>query len=382
MLFGFFDEVAPSVFFVDFVIFFSIPFLTKFIFRSKIRSRENYLQNINAYAKEGNKKTCFCVKNMSKYDEKAIIARIRSLREQYVGGRGKSKFARALNISPSTYNYYENNRIPPIEILLKICEVTGADLDWLLTGQSTGKEPESGPKSGLLQKLDKLFTDNPEMTEAVLAFIELLCEQKGIVGGFRSGPLPSEAARPGWIPVLGRTAAGMVHFWEQTLIPEPKQAVTELDELVKMHIGREIVGSVDGTISVDLKARPLVDGITRQQANLIQVCGQEQEQIVEFVQCEEIHKLFPDSFALHLDGDSMSPRINDCDIVILSPSVPAAQGQISIARVANQIGVTCKLIRTTKTDVHLIPINERYETKVIAKKDLLWALAVLCHVSV
>ncbi|MBA7666973.1 hypothetical protein ES703_75058 [subsurface metagenome] len=62
--------------------------------------------------------------------------------------------------------------------------------------------------------------------------------------------------------------------------------------------------------------------------------------------------------------------------------MPAAQGQISIARVANQIGVTCKLIRTTKTDVHLIPINERYETKVIAKKDLLWALAVLCHVSV
>jgi len=319
---------------------------------------------------------------MSKYDEKAIIERIRSLREQYVGGRGKSKFARALNISPSTYNYYENNRIPPIEILLKICEVTGADLDWLLTGRSTGKKHASGRNSGLLQRLDKLFTDNPEMTEAVLAFIELLCEQKGIVGGFRSGILPSEPARPGWIPVLGRTAAGMVHFWEQTLLPEPKQAITQLDELVKRHIGREIIGSVDGTVSVDLKARPLVDGISKQQANLIQVCGQEQEQIVEFVQCEEIHKLFPDSFALHLDGDSMSPRINDCDIVILSPSVPAAQGQISIARVANQIGVTCKLIRTTKTDVHLIPINERYETKVIAKKDLLWALAVLCHVSV
>jgi len=319
---------------------------------------------------------------MGKYDEKAIIARVRSLREQYVGGRGKSKFARALNISPSTYNYYENNRIPPIEVLLKICEVTGADLDWLLTGQSTGKKPASGPNSGLLQRLDKLFTDNPEMTEAVLAFIELLCEQKGIVGGFHSGLLPSKPARPRWIPVLGRTAAGMVHFWEQTFLPEPEKAITELDELVKKHIGREIVGSVDGTVSVDLKARPLLDGIRKQQANLIQVCGQEQEQIVEFVQCEEVHKLFPDSFALHLDGDSMSPRINDCDVVILSPSVPAAQGQISIARVANQIGVTCKLIRTTKTEVHLIPINERYETKVVAKKDLLWALAVLCHVSI
>jgi hypothetical protein len=32
--------------------------------------------------------------------------------------------------------------------------------------------------------------------------------------------------------------------------------------------------------------------------------------------------------------------------------------------------------------VHLIPINERYEPKVVPKNDLLWALAVLCHISI
>jgi len=86
--------------------------------------------------------------------------------------------------------------------------------------------------------------------------------------------------------------------------------------------------------------------------------------------CSNIHKLFLDSFALHVDGDSMSPRINEGDIVILSPSVPAAQDQIGITRVANQIGVTCKLIRTTQKDAHLIPINEKYETKVVANRRL------------
>jgi SOS-response transcriptional repressor LexA len=105
-------------------------------------------------------------------------------------------------------------------------------------------------------------------------------------------------------------------------------------------------------------------------------------QVVEFVECEAIHRLFPDSFALQIDGDSMSPRINDGDTVILSPSVPATQGQAAVARVANQIGVTCKLIRTTQEKVHLIPINERYETKVISKNELLWALAVLCHIRI
>jgi SOS-response transcriptional repressor LexA len=336
---------------------------------------------------------------MKIFDEKAIIERVRLLRKQYAGERGKSKFARDLGISASTYSYYESNRVPPIEVLLKISEVTGADLDWLLTGKERLKTPlseqrklSSGPENLLLRKLEGLLNENPQSADAISAFIELLSEKKGIEGGFPARTSPSvlaaggtsfaKPARPGWIPVLGRTAAGMIHFWDREILPESKQAITELDELVKRHIGKAIIGSCDGRVSIDLQARPLVDGLKKPQANLIQVSGQEAEEIVEFVECEEIFGLFPDSFALHIDGDSMSPRINDGDIVILSASVPAAQGQIGIARVANQIGVTCKLIRSTETEVHLIPINERYTTKVVAKKDLLWALAVLCHISI
>jgi transcriptional regulator with XRE-family HTH domain len=319
---------------------------------------------------------------LQNYNAKAIIERVRLLRKQYAGERGKSKFARALGISASTYSYYEDNRVPPIEILLKMCEVTGADLQWLLTGQSTGKHFAFGENLGLLRKLNDLFVSNPEMTDAVRAFIELLCEKKGIESRFYSDTARAKPERPGWIPVLGRTAAGIVHFWDQTLLPEPKQAITELDELVTKHLGKTIIGSANGTVSIDFQARPLVEGLKEKQVNLIKLSGLEQEQIVEFVQCEEIHRLFPDSFALQIDGDSMSPRINDGDIVILSPSVPAAQGQIAIARVINQIGVTCKLIRTTENEVHLIPINERYEPKVVSRKDLLWALAVLCHIRV
>ena len=319
---------------------------------------------------------------MQNFNAYAIVERIRILRRQYAGERGKSKFARSLGISASTYSYYENNRVPPIEILLKMCEVTGADLQWLLTGRSTEKKFAFGENLALLQKLNDLFTNNPELTEAVVAFAELLCEKKGIESQLYFEKEPAKPVRPGWIPVLGRTAAGIVHFWDQTFLPESKQAITELDELVKKHISKTIIGSANGTVSIDLQARPLVESLKNRQVNLIKLGGPEQEQIVEFVQCEEIHKLFPDSFALQIDGDSMSPRINDSDIVILSPSVPAAQGQIAIARIVNQIGVTCKLIRTTESEVHLIPINEKYETKVVSKKDLLWALAVLCHIRV
>ena len=320
--------------------------------------------------------------NMQNSDEKAIIERIKGLRTQYAGDRGKSKFARALGISASTYSYYENNRVPPPRILLKICEITGADLEWLLTGRGSEKRVASGSNAALLQRLDDLFTANPDMTEAVSAFVELLCEKKGLEKQLRPKAPPPEAARPGWIPVLGRTAAGIIHFWDQELLPKPEQAITELDELVKKHLGKSIVSSAGGSVSVDLQTRALLDGVKEKQANLIGVCGREPSEVAEFIQCDQIHKLFPDSFALRIDGDSMSPRINDGDIVILSPSVPAAQGQLAVARIARQIGVTCKLIRTTESGVHLIPINEKYETKVVNKKDLLWALAVLCHISI
>jgi len=326
---------------------------------------------------------------MENFNEKAIIERVKQLRNQYAGSRGKSKFARALSLTPSTYNPYEEDRVPAVETVLKICAVTGADLNWLLTGEKGGKKSISGPNSAVLQKLDGVFTSNPEIIEAVLAFTELLCEKKQIeqksersrspVNISAIKPSSARLNQPDWIPVLGRTAAGMIHFWDQSSAPSSQQAVTELDELVKEHVGKNIMSSAEVTLSVDLQTPSLVDGLKSSEVNFVQVSGQ-QDKIVEFVECRQIRKLFPDSFALRIDGDSMSPRINDGDIVILSPSVPAAQGQIGIARIANQIGVTCKLIRSTETAVHLIPINERYETKVVPKDDLLWTLTVLCHI--
>ena len=104
---------------------------------------------------------------MENIDAKAIIERIRQLRDQYAGRRGKSKFAEALNISPSTYSYYESDRIPPIEILLKICQVTGADLEWLLTGSANEIKNPFGQNTSLLRNLDTLLTENPEMAFTV-----------------------------------------------------------------------------------------------------------------------------------------------------------------------------------------------------------------------
>ncbi len=325
---------------------------------------------------------------MENLSESTITDRIRLVRKQYAGQRGKSKLARALGISITTYDYYENDKFPPVEFLRKVCEITGTDSQWLLTGEKSpeiaqvgSKRFADGPNAEFLSKLDAILTEKPNLVGPVEAFVELLCEKDALEAESRDESHSSTAARPGWIPVLGRTAAGMIHFWSQEVIPQPKRAVTELDQLVKKYIGKKIIKSEDGKVSIDLQAKVLMDGLKKTRADLIQVGTTRADEIVEFIDCEELYKLFPDSFALRVDGDSMSPRINDGDIIISSPSVPAAQGAVALALIKNQIGVTCKLIRTADQSVHLIPINKSYETKVVDKKNLLWALAVLCHVS-
>lgn len=316
---------------------------------------------------------------MNENDTKALVGRIRQVRIRHSGHRSKSRFAREIGVSPSTYNYYENNRVPPVDILINIAKLTGVDLQWLLTGEYPEKTRFSIENQPLLEKIDNILKNNPDSADAIYAFVELLSQKKGLETSQDYKTDKSSPARPGWIPVLGRTAAGIIHCWDEEILPESQKAVTELDKLVKEHSGREIVNSKHGDISIDLQAKNILDGIKNSRVNLIQVSGPDDSQIVEFVQCSEIYNLFPDSFALHIDGDSMAPRINDGDIVLVSPSVPASQGHIAIAQIANQIGVTCKLIRSTDSDVHLIAINEKYESKVIPKKNLLWALAVLCH---
>lgn len=317
-------------------------------------------------------------------NDNTIIERIIELRKRFAGNRGKSKFARAIGISPSTYSYYEENRVPPIETLLAISRLTGSDLHWILTGKSLDSVQFRGvlaQNRAIFDKISALLNEHPDMSEPISAFIDLLAEKKGFEETTQPTLISKSNRKPGWIPVLGRTAAGMVHCWSETTIPDSANAVTKLDDLVKKHTGREIMQTSELPVCVDIEASQLTETFSKASVNLVRVRSATTDEPVEFIECEEISGALPDSFALHVDGDSMSPRINDGDIVILSPSVPASNGQLAIAHIADQIGVTCKLLRLSPKGVHLVPINERYETKVIPQKDLVWALAVLCHVN-
>ena len=109
-------------------------------------------------------------------DEKALISRIRQLREDYAGERGKALFSKALGIRSSTYNYYERDRVPPVELLWAICQLTGADIRWLITGDRDHEGTVAGrpvPRP-LIDRIGKLLEKDSSSLSAIIAFIELL----------------------------------------------------------------------------------------------------------------------------------------------------------------------------------------------------------------
>ncbi len=84
--------------------------------------------------------------------------------------------------------------------------------------------------------------------------------------------------------------------------------------------------------------------------------------------------------AIRVDGDSMTPEIHDGDLVLLSPSAAAVEGQAAVVQLAGQIGVTCKLYRTVGGRVHLVPINGSYEIATAGVSNVEWALRVLARI--
>jgi transcriptional regulator with XRE-family HTH domain len=64
-----------------------------------------------------------------------ICERLKQVRVQVCGARGQSHFANLLQLSPSTYNYYEKGRIPPVDVLDRASRITGAPLLWLIRAE-------------------------------------------------------------------------------------------------------------------------------------------------------------------------------------------------------------------------------------------------------
>jgi hypothetical protein len=348
-----------------------------------------------------------------------LIERIRQRRTARFGPRGRVHFAAALGIRPSTYHYYETDRVPPPALLVKMAQVTQTDLVWLLTGEGSPEvlgQATAVPGSEVVRRVAGLLEQRPGAGRAMAAFTDLLESIQAVERNrktLRRGPSSISAAaipggrprkraapkvdaeilplplqprkrmkpNPAWktalqparlIPVLGRAAAASPQFWVSMI--EGEGLTDQLGAAVEhLQAGQWQTAEID-----PIGGRGVRGGIALVQlAKPVDLAGLS---VHELVESWWISKRWPGAFALRVDGDSMQPTLEPNDLVVLSARKPAVDGEPAVVQLAGQIGVACKIYRRAGDKVRLIPANPEYPTSVHAMRDVVWALQVLARV--
>lgn len=74
------------------------------------------------------------------------------------------------------------------------------------------------------------------------------------------------------------------------------------------------------------------------------------------------------AFALEVKGNSMAPRIEDGDIIVVSPKLESRSGDICVVRVSDED--TVKRVKIDGPLIYLIPLNPDFEPMAVKKKDV------------
>ncbi len=82
-----------------------------------------------------------------------------------------------------------------------------------------------------------------------------------------------------------------------------------------------------------------------------------------------------DAFALVVKGKSMSPRIEDGDIVVVSPHQDVRSGDICVVRVNDED--VLKKVKIDEQYIHLIPLNPDFDPVTVRKRDVMFIMKVI-----
>lgn len=113
---------------------------------------------------------------------------------------------------------------------------------------------------------------------------------------------------------------------------------------------------------VDLVYLPLLSSVPGGAPSLIF----HPDYIERYISVDDVHD--NQAFALEVKGNSMAPRIEDGDIIVVSPKLEARSGDICVVRVSDED--TVKKVKIDDQFIYLIPLNLEYEPMAVKKKDI------------
>ena len=296
--------------------------------------------------------------------EKALAQRIRELRRRQYGPRGKAEFARRLGVPPDEYERYERTTIPPGDVLVRMCEATGEDLQWLLTGvASRGTVVISQARTrhqDLLTRLAQLLDDKPALAAPVEAFVDLL--------------------------VRGETA--QTEIARQLPMPTPRDLIPIFDDdSLPLHLPTKgaplVLAASFANASVTLRqAASLAEPASEYERDALRpiellTLQAEDGTDRQCVCSSEIAGCFPDMFGVRLHDSAMAPMFGDGDAALASPGSIARIGRPALCRLADDPRVRCRIwLGEDEAGVHLGRLADG-AMEHVERANVCWSLEVL-----
>lgn len=287
------------------------------------------------------------------------------MRRRFYGAQGAARFAEQLGVSLSQYESFERGTVPTPELLVRICECTGEDLQWLLTGvaaRSTLVIAETRTRHrDLLTRLAMLLDRHPRAAASVEAFVDLLAATWEF-------PAPPAAALPApspkrWLPLF-----------EADELPE---TVDALRELVSTAPPPDSDPPPRGRrrAPAELSA-PAAETLPSSVAAL--------EYVVEGGGAQRLWIGAADSgdsllgaFAVRIPDLQMQPIFDPGDAAIVSFSEAPLVGAPAICRLRAEGAVRCRIWLGSTAEAARLGRAADGAIESVGERDLLWAFRVL-----
>jgi transcriptional regulator with XRE-family HTH domain len=294
--------------------------------------------------------------------------RIAELRRRHFGARGKARIAEQFDLSADEWSAIERGRIPRADILVRLCELTGEDLQWLLTGVGArGTVVISGTRGrhqNLIARIAEALDQDPSLASPLEAFFDLLTRGKGMVGVAPSS-LPA-VAQHDLIPVFDADAAPLA-------LPAPNDDGGR-QPLVKINPDNsfERTGEAE-LLEPSVESRPAVSTVAFVEGKA------DDDQVWTFLNSPELASALPSAFGVRIQDTSMDPMLRADDVVIVVPGSGAAVGRPVLCKLKDEHGVRARMWLGESADAVSLGRLTPFEEEQVARDQILWSLeAVYC----
>ncbi len=295
--------------------------------------------------------------------------RIRELRRRHFGRGGAAAFSDALGITAADLERAERGVLPDGDLLVRMCELTGEDLQWLLTGKPsrgavviTSARPRH---QELLARVARILDQDPALAGQIEAFLDLLLAAQQLGPQSAREALPEPAA-PRWIPVfedhappeLGGPDGGPQHW----LTP----ASEGLIELARSRA--ELLEPADDLAATPHSTVAWLQARTREGA----AC--------EFVDAGAALQMVPNLLAIRIHDQSMQPMIESGDAVIVALGAAPELARPALLRIEGEPAARCRIWLGERDGLVQLGRAADGATEAVPSGAVRWALEVLFRV--